>query len=200
MRTIVGGCLELEADRADYPIHRSPIHVQQVHIAATSGAQRRKGILTEITLPTLGSPEPRKPQPLLTASGAEQDPQAIMQNNIKTKAGPEALARVQQYLASTGHPDAAHYTKLFTDGPLVYRYDLSMQDWKFTETEPGGTVPEVVDQKEICSENFLTSRASRPSRRPFKGAAPTVNDEVIDDGDIDGVIRQLILQGVQQWR
>jgi hypothetical protein len=119
----------------------------------------------QLTQPILGSPEPRKPQRLRGASVAEQDPQAIMQENIKTKAGPGALARVEQYLARTGDPDADRYTKLYTDGALVYKYDLSVADWKFTETDKGGMVPELVDQEEldnssaaILTEQFAYSK------------------------------------------
>jgi hypothetical protein len=110
----------------------------------------------QVTQPILGSPEPRKPQRLLVATAADQDPQAIMQENIKTKAGPGALDRVKQYLASTGDPDAGRYTKLYTDGALVYKYDLSVADWRFTETDKGGMVPELVDQKEIDNSSAAT--------------------------------------------
>jgi len=110
----------------------------------------------EVIQPILGSPEPRKHPVLLASSGPEQDPQAIMQNNIKTKAGPEALARVKKYLAATGHHDANVYTSLYTDNAYVYTYELSLQDWNFHETMPGMHVPEVVDQTEIVNPTPAT--------------------------------------------
>jgi hypothetical protein len=122
--------------------------------------------MTRVIEPSLGSSTPRKTHRLPAAPSAEQDPKAIMQENIRTRSGPGALARVQQYLTSTGHPDASPYTKLSVDGALLYDYDLSIEDWRFTETGPGGTVPELVDQKEIdnnsaagVSEQFTYSKS-----------------------------------------
>ena len=72
-----------------------------------------------------------------------------MQAAIKAKAGAAALTRVQQYLTQTGHPHPEVYTKLAADAAFLYRYDLSVQDWRFAEANPGALVPELVDQKEI---------------------------------------------------
>ncbi len=121
----------------------------------TSGGHGTVRVM-EISEPILGSPEPRKHPELLASSGPEQDPQAIMQNNIKTKAGPEALARVKEYLAATRHRDASAYTDLATDSPFVYTYELSLQDWHFQEKMPGMKVPEVVDQTEIVNPTPAT--------------------------------------------
>lgn len=103
----------------------------------------------DVTQPVLGTPEPTKPPELLAAADAEQDPQAIMQGNIKTKAGAGALARVQEYLADTGHRDATDYTSLYTDKAFLYTYGVLLQDWSFTETMPGVLVPEVVAQSDL---------------------------------------------------
>ena len=105
--------------------------------------------LMDVTQPVLGAPEPTKPPELLATAGAEQDPQAIMQGNIKTKAGPGALTRVQEYLTGTGHRDGTDYTSLYTDNAFLYTYGLLLQDWSFTETMPGVMVPEVVAQSDL---------------------------------------------------
>jgi hypothetical protein len=86
----------------------------------------------------------------------ESDPAALMQAVIKAKAGAAALTRVQQYLTQTGHPHAEVYTKLAADAAFLYRYDLSVQDWRFAEVNPGVLVPELVDQKEIDNSSAAT--------------------------------------------
>jgi hypothetical protein len=105
--------------------------------------------LMDVTQPVLGAPEPTKPPELLATTSAEQDPQAIMQGNIKTKAGSGALARVQEYLTGTGHRDGSDYTSLYTDKAYLYTYGVLLQNWNFTETMPGMMVPEVVAQSDL---------------------------------------------------
>ena len=79
-----------------------------------------------------------------------------MQAAIKAKAGAAALTRVQQYLTQTGDPHPEVYTKLAADAAFLYRYDLSVQDWRFAEVNPGARVPELVDQKEIDNSSAAT--------------------------------------------
>lgn len=107
--------------------------------------------------PWLGSSVPRRPvQALGAAPARESDPAVLMQAAIKAKAGAAALTRVQQYLTQTGHPHPEVYTKLAADAAFLYRYDLSVQDWRFAEVNPGVLVPELVDQKEIDNSSAAT--------------------------------------------
>jgi len=139
-------------------------HTITAHTAGTAKDARPSRVTTPSPHPSgpagrpwLGSAVPRRPVRALGAAPAgESDPAVLMQAAIKARAGAAALTRLQQYLTQTGHPHPEVYTKLAADAAFLYRYDLSVQDWRFAEVNPGVLVPELVDQKEIDNSSAAT--------------------------------------------